>query len=510
MSTHDKDAANHFKSLHPNNPTAASDNTSFPRDNNMDSSYDNYINDFLRLSNQALTNNNPGATISLDQNNQSITGGLLVEQNNQNNIAAASLNQRSQNINAIPSMNQNDQNIAANSSVNQIHKPNTTLSIYQNSKPNAISSLRLTHQPTKPTPLRQNITSASLHSTNGPITGSNAFSTKSFGQDNLGIPIPMYPINGPSTSTIASTASTSQTSQTNQIIQNQKPHSSSQITSPTPAVKNSNSNIESPKLAIESPDQKHTAKGKQNLTNKNEQNLDDRDKQSININGNLNLNNKDKRTHNSRNQQNTNNNGMLNPSLAKDPRLHSSTPGLAISDKRNPILNNRGNQSLNSEDNLNLTNTDEQTFRHPSEPSTTNSAGHPGLTVKQPGNSTMTSSSVTNPHDSTSTSTNGSTTNSCSSAEDPDPTTTPESTPPLSPLPVFDHLEIRDPDHQAKPRVDPRYDPSLTLAQRLEASTDLPLAPFSDYEWKKENEYVYLTSWQPPDRRGRNTRLGEY
>jgi hypothetical protein len=102
----------------------------------------------------------------------------------------------------------------------------------------------------------------------------------------------------------------------------------------------------------------------------------------------------------------------------------------------------------------------------------------------------VTSSSVTNPHDSTSTSTNGSTTNSCSSAEDPDPTTTPESTPPLSPLPVFDHLEIRDPDHQAKPRVDPRYDPSLTLAQRLEASTDLPLAPFSDYEWKKENEYL--------------------
>jgi hypothetical protein len=43
----------------------------------------------------------------------------------------------------------------------------------------------------------------------------------------------------------------------------------------------------------------------------------------------------------------------------------------------------------------------------------------------------------------------------------------------------------------------------------LEASTDLPLAPFSDCEWKKENEYVYLTSWQPADRRGRKVKLGE-
>jgi hypothetical protein len=48
-----------------------------------------------------------------------------------------------------------------------------------------------------------------------------------------------------------------------------------------------------------------------------------------------------------------------------------------------------------------------------------------------------------------------------------------------------------------KPYVDPRYDPNLTLAQRLEASTDLPLAPYSDYEWKMENEYESLTSWQP-------------
>lgn len=48
-----------------------------------------------------------------------------------------------------------------------------------------------------------------------------------------------------------------------------------------------------------------------------------------------------------------------------------------------------------------------------------------------------------------------------------------------------------------RPYVDPRYDPNLTLAQRLEASTDLPLAPYSDYEWKMENEYESLTSWQP-------------
>ncbi|KEQ72792.1 hypothetical protein M436DRAFT_82071 [Aureobasidium namibiae CBS 147.97] len=52
----------------------------------------------------------------------------------------------------------------------------------------------------------------------------------------------------------------------------------------------------------------------------------------------------------------------------------------------------------------------------------------------------------------------------------------------------------------SRPTVDPRYDPNLTLAQRLEASTELPLAPFSGYEWKSENEYVNMTSWQPPDR----------
>jgi hypothetical protein len=53
------------------------------------------------------------------------------------------------------------------------------------------------------------------------------------------------------------------------------------------------------------------------------------------------------------------------------------------------------------------------------------------------------------------------------------------------------------------PWIDPRYDPDLTLAERLEASTDFPLAPFSEYEWKVENDYVNLTSWQPPHRRSR-------
>jgi hypothetical protein len=52
-----------------------------------------------------------------------------------------------------------------------------------------------------------------------------------------------------------------------------------------------------------------------------------------------------------------------------------------------------------------------------------------------------------------------------------------------------------------RPYVDPRYDPNLTLAQRLEASTNRPLAPYSDYEWKMENEYESLTSWQPPIRK---------
>lgn len=52
-----------------------------------------------------------------------------------------------------------------------------------------------------------------------------------------------------------------------------------------------------------------------------------------------------------------------------------------------------------------------------------------------------------------------------------------------------------------RPYVDTRYDPNLTLAQRLEASTDLPLAPYSDYKWKMENEYESLTSWQPPVRK---------
>lgn len=56
------------------------------------------------------------------------------------------------------------------------------------------------------------------------------------------------------------------------------------------------------------------------------------------------------------------------------------------------------------------------------------------------------------------------------------------------------------PEKVKRPDVDPRYDSSLTLAQRLEASTDLPLAPFPEYEWKKENEHEYMMSWQPPDR----------
>jgi hypothetical protein len=54
------------------------------------------------------------------------------------------------------------------------------------------------------------------------------------------------------------------------------------------------------------------------------------------------------------------------------------------------------------------------------------------------------------------------------------------------------------------PWIDPRCDPDLTLAERLEASTDLPLAPLSKYEWKVENEYVNRTSRQPPHRRSRD------
>jgi hypothetical protein len=58
--------------------------------------------------------------------------------------------------------------------------------------------------------------------------------------------------------------------------------------------------------------------------------------------------------------------------------------------------------------------------------------------------------------------------------------------------------------------IDPRYDLNLTLAERLEAATDLPLAAISEYEWKMENEYVGLTSWQPPHRRGREWKgMGE-
>lgn len=58
----------------------------------------------------------------------------------------------------------------------------------------------------------------------------------------------------------------------------------------------------------------------------------------------------------------------------------------------------------------------------------------------------------------------------------------------------------------SRPAVDPRYDPNLTLAQRLEASTDLPLAPFSEYGWKSKNEYVNMTSWQPPERHSKEWR----
>lgn len=58
-----------------------------------------------------------------------------------------------------------------------------------------------------------------------------------------------------------------------------------------------------------------------------------------------------------------------------------------------------------------------------------------------------------------------------------------------------------------RPAIDPRYDPNLPLAQRLEASTDLPLAPFSEYEWKNENEYVNMTTWQPPERHSEEWRL---
>jgi hypothetical protein len=54
------------------------------------------------------------------------------------------------------------------------------------------------------------------------------------------------------------------------------------------------------------------------------------------------------------------------------------------------------------------------------------------------------------------------------------------------------------------PWIDPRCDPDLTLAERLEASTDLHFPPFPEYEWKVENEYVNLTSWQPPHRRSRD------
>jgi hypothetical protein len=472
----------------------------------MASSYDNYIDDFMRLSGQALTNNSPGANIPQTQDNQNAMDASSVDQRNQNITAVSSSNQNNQNnIGAAP-VDQRNQNITDTSSVNRIYKPNTTLSIYQNNRPKAVPSLRQTHKPTKPTPLRQNITSASLRQTNQPVTSSTAFSTKLSSQDNLGYPIPLHYINGPSVGTATSPLENNQ---------NNKPHSASGTTDLTFAIKHSDFTDENPNLAIESPGQKHTGKGKQNLTDKNEQNLDDRDKQSISTNGNLNLKNKDMRTHNSRNQQSTNNNGIPDSSLTTDSRLHPSTLGLAMSDERNPNLNNRGNQSLNNEGNQS---TDEQTIRHPSKTSTTNSARHPRLTVKELSSSALTSSSITNPHDSSSssaephdsicTSTNGSTTDSSSSVEDPNPES--PSTRPPSPLPVFDHLELFDPNHQTKPYIDPRYDPSLTLAQRLEASTDLPLAPFSDYEWKKENEYVYLTSWQPADRRGRNTKLGEY
>lgn len=41
----------------------------------------------------------------------------------------------------------------------------------------------------------------------------------------------------------------------------------------------------------------------------------------------------------------------------------------------------------------------------------------------------------------------------------------------------------------------------MTLAQRLEATTDLPLVPLADYEWKIENELPCLNPWPPRQRR---------
>lgn len=41
----------------------------------------------------------------------------------------------------------------------------------------------------------------------------------------------------------------------------------------------------------------------------------------------------------------------------------------------------------------------------------------------------------------------------------------------------------------------------MTLAERLDATTDLPLEPFSDYEWKIENELVCLGPWPPRQQR---------
>ncbi|KAG9563560.1 hypothetical protein KCU71_g4779, partial [Aureobasidium melanogenum] len=41
----------------------------------------------------------------------------------------------------------------------------------------------------------------------------------------------------------------------------------------------------------------------------------------------------------------------------------------------------------------------------------------------------------------------------------------------------------------------------MTLAQRLEATTDLPLAPFSDYEWRNENELSWSSPWPPRQQR---------
>lgn len=37
----------------------------------------------------------------------------------------------------------------------------------------------------------------------------------------------------------------------------------------------------------------------------------------------------------------------------------------------------------------------------------------------------------------------------------------------------------------------------MTMAERLGATTDLHLAPFSDYEWKIENELPCLSPWSP-------------